>query len=174
MLAGLCNLCDDFGHSNFDELCELITEVSSKCPGLNASALIKAVRNYQTFLKTTYSKFAQKHSPCLELCLAHAFGSCSEEHNKVLAEFSLMYYVLSSLMQSIESLSDNDPARADLKSRMYEKKDVHFDYLGHLLLAKHQGDYYKYVQKNLKPGECVVVIDYKMKLELGKRSREIQ
>ena len=85
-----------------------------------------------------------------------------------------MYDVHSSLMQSIESLSDNDPARADLKSRMDEKKDVHFDYLGHLLLTKHQGDYYKYVQKNLKPGECVVVIDYKMKLELGKRSREIQ
>ena len=39
MLAGLCNLCNDFGHSNFDELCELIIEVSSKCSGLNASTL---------------------------------------------------------------------------------------------------------------------------------------
>ena len=46
-LARLCNLCDDFGHSNFDELCELITKVSSKCSGLNASALIKDVRKYQ-------------------------------------------------------------------------------------------------------------------------------
>ena len=82
-----------------------------------------------------------------------------------------MYDVHSSLMKSIESLSDDDPARADLKSRMDVKKD---DHLGHLLSTKHQGDYYKYVQKNLKPGECVVAIDYKMKRELGKRSREIQ
>lgn len=28
--------------------------------------------------------------------------------------------------------------------------------------------------KNLQPGEAVVIIDYKMKLELGMRSREIQ
>lgn len=28
--------------------------------------------------------------------------------------------------------------------------------------------------KNLQPGEAVVIVDYKMKLELGMRSREIQ
>ena len=33
---------------------------------------------------------------------------------------------------------------------------------------------YRYVLKNLRPGEAVVVIDYKMKLELGMHSREIQ
>lgn len=51
---------------------------------------------------------------------------------------------------------------------------MRYDYLAHLLRTKHQGDYYKYVLKNLKPGECVMIIDYKMKLELGKRVREIQ
>lgn len=174
MLAGLCNLCDDFGHSNFDEICELITEVSCKCTGLNASALVKDVRKYQRFLKTTFSKLAEKHSCCLELCLSHAFDSCSEEHNAVVAECSMMYDMHSSLMQCIESLSNEDSLKAEFKSRLDEKLKVHFDYLGHLLRTKHQGEYYKFVQKNLKPGECVVVIDYKMKLELGKRSREIQ
>ena len=33
---------------------------------------------------------------------------------------------------------------------------------------------YRYVPKNLRPGEAVIVIDYKMKLELGMHSREIQ
>lgn len=33
---------------------------------------------------------------------------------------------------------------------------------------------FRYVLKNLKPGEAIVVIDYKMKLELGMHSREIQ
>ena len=33
---------------------------------------------------------------------------------------------------------------------------------------------FSYVLKSLKAGEAVVVIDYKMKLELGMHSREIQ
>lgn len=71
MLAGLCNLCDDFGHNNFNELCPFIEEVhvSSMSPELNVSSLIKDVRIYQKFLKTKFSKLAQKHSPCLKLCM---------------------------------------------------------------------------------------------------------
>ena len=34
--------------------------------------------------------------------------------------------------------------------------------------------FFRFVVKNLQPGEAVVIIDYKMKLELGMRSREIQ
>ena len=173
MLAGLCNLCDDFGYSNFDELCAIISEVSSSCSDVNASALSKDVRRYQKFLKTTFPKLAQKHSPCLELCLSHAFDSCSEEHSSVLTDISLIYDVHSSLMQSIESMSDVS-AKDDLKARLEEVYKVHFDYLGHLLRTKHQGDYYNFVLKYLKPGECVMVIDCKMKLEPGKRTREIQ
>ena len=32
MLAGLCNICNDFGHSNFDELCTFIKELCSHSP----------------------------------------------------------------------------------------------------------------------------------------------
>ena len=35
MLAGLCNICDDFGYSNFDDLCTFINEICSLCPGPN-------------------------------------------------------------------------------------------------------------------------------------------
>ena len=173
MLAGLCNICDDFGHSNFDELCLFIEEVCSHCPGLNGSTLIKDVRNYQTFVKTKFSKLAQRHSSCLELCQTHAFASCSEEHQAVCIDITPIYNVHSSLLQSVESLSD-ESAKSDLKARLQEMFKVHYDYLAHLLRTKHQGDYYKYVMKNLKPGQCVMIIDYKMKLELGKRVREIQ
>ena len=76
-------------------------------------------------------------------------------------------------MQSIQSMSDVS-AKDDLKARLEEVYKVHFDYLGHLLRTKHQGDYYNFVLKYLKPGECVMVIDCKMKLEPGKRTREIQ
>ena len=173
MLAGLCNICDDFGHSNFDELCTFIEEICTHCPGLNGSTLIKDVRRYETFLKTKFSKLTQKHSSCLELCQTHAFASCSEEHQAVCADISAIHKVHSSVSQSVESLSD-ESIKSDLKARLQELFKVHYDYLAHLLRTKHQGDYYKYVLKNLKPGECVMIIDYKMKLELGKRVREIQ
>lgn len=173
MLAGLCNICDDFGYSNFDDLYAFIEEVCSHCPGCNGSTLIKDVRRYETFLKTKFTKLAQKHSPCLELCQTHAFSPCLEDHQAVSTDISAMHNVYSSLLESLESLSD-ESAKSDLNVRLQELFKVHYDYLAHLLRTKHQGDYYKYVLKNLKPGECVMVIDYKMKLELGKRVREIQ
>ena len=130
------------------------------------------MKRYHKFLKTTFPKHAKKHSPYLELGLSHAFDSCSEKHSSVLTDISLIYDVHSSLMQSIQSMSDVS-AKDDLKARLEEVYKVHFDYLGHLLRTKHQGDYYNFVLKYLKPGECVMVIDYKMKLEPGKRTREI-
>ncbi|KAJ7331137.1 hypothetical protein OS493_020839 [Desmophyllum pertusum] len=32
----------------------------------------------QQYMKTQFSKHTERHSPCLELCMSHAFGSCSE------------------------------------------------------------------------------------------------
>ena len=43
-----------------------------------------------------------------------------------------------------------------------------------MLRTKHQSKYYKFILNNLQPGECLVIVDYKMKLELGIRSREIK
>lgn len=70
--------------------------------------------------------------------------------------------------------SNDQAQRVKLEAKMADAVSTHWEYLGHLLRTKHQADYYQFVQKNLKPGECVVVVDYKMKLELGKRTREIQ
>ena len=46
--------------------------------------------------------------------------------------------------------------------------------MGHLIRTKHQAHYYKFILKNLQSGEAVVIVAYKMKLELGIRTREIQ
>lgn len=50
----------------------------------------------------------------------------------------------------------------------------HKEYLAHLIRTKHQGGYYQYILENLAPGEIVIIIDYKMKVELGMRVRENQ
>ena len=67
MLAGLCNLCDDFGHSNFDSLLCLLDDLKNE--GVLADShpqLVKVSREYQKFLKVKFSK--QVHVQCL-LCL---------------------------------------------------------------------------------------------------------
>ena len=67
MLAGLCNLCDDFGHSNFDSLLCLLDDLKNE--GVLADShpqLVKVCRECQKFLKVKFSKQVQVQ--CL-LCL---------------------------------------------------------------------------------------------------------
>ena len=57
MLAGLCNLCDDFGHSNFDSLLALLDDMN--CEGVLStplSNLIQITREHQTYLKLKFAK----------------------------------------------------------------------------------------------------------------------
>ena len=48
----------------------------------------------------------------------------------------------------------------------------HVLYVSHLLRTKHQADYHKFILNSLEPGDTVVIIEYKMKLELGVRLHE--
>ena len=50
----------------------------------------------------------------------------------------------------------------------------HVLYASHLLGTKHQADYHKFILNSLEPGDAVVIIEYKMKLELGVRLHECQ
>lgn len=70
--------------------------------------------------------------------------------------------------------SSSGVAKEKLNQKLQETVNTHWDYVSYLLRTKHQADYYQHVLKNLKPGKFVVVVDYKMKLELGKRTRENQ
>ena len=47
-------------------------------------------------------------------------------------------------------------------------------HVSHLLRTKHQADYHKFLVNNLQPGDVIVIVDYKMKLELGVRLHECQ
>ena len=50
----------------------------------------------------------------------------------------------------------------------------HVLYASHLLRTKHQADYHKFILNSLEPGDAVVIIEYKMKLELGVHLHECQ
>ena len=68
-----------------------------------------------------------------------------------------------------------DPPKKERLLKSWEKiVSNHREYLAHIVRTKHQESYYRYVLANLCPGEIVVIIDYKMKVELGLRTRENQ
>ena len=84
-----------------------------------------------------------------------------------------MYDFIEELEQCIDTVR-NEAKKIDLRGRLTECLKVHWDYCGHLVRTKHQGEYYRFVLENLQPGEIVLVVDYKMKVELGVRTRENQ
>lgn len=137
MLAGLCNLCDDFGHSNFDEMCKLVQEITHLGDGesnsFDPTSLAKELRNYQAFLKTKYSKLVEWHSTCLELCLNHAFGTCSEEHPDSLQEVTQFYQACDKLSTSLQN-SANSIARDKLEKKLAESISTQWSYVSHLIL----------------------------------------
>ena len=65
MLAVLCNLCDNFGHSNFDAMCSIAHSLSQvEKITIDCHGVVKSLRAYQTFLKTKLAKSSERHSTC--------------------------------------------------------------------------------------------------------------
>ena len=172
MLAGLCNLCDEFGYSNFEKFISFLASVE-RATTVPVNDFKGKVLKYQRFMKTQFAHQVQRHSPCLELCMNNAFASCSQPHDRFCPDACVLYDVckqLRTMLSSVTSASE----RESLTKELDEFMKVHTQYVAHLLRTRHQGDYYKYILDNLQPGEAVVIVDYKMKLELGVRTREIQ
>lgn len=77
------------------------------------------------------------------------------------------------MKEATENIADQQK-KASLSKSCEQFVSNHREYLAHMVRTKHQGGYYRYVLSNLRPGEIVVIIDYKMKVELGLRIRENQ
>ena len=172
MLAGLCNLCDDYGHSNYDKMQSLLSDIE-RSASISLREEKAKVTKHQQFLTTQFGKIVERHSPCLELCIAHAFGSCSEAHPNSCSDVVALVQVEKVEQEHIGRIADRSECDR-LKEELKEAMTSSVLYTSHLLRTRHQGDYHKFVLNNLQPGEAVVIIDYKMKLELGVRLHEIQ
>lgn len=64
--------------------------------------------------------------------------------------------------------TDNLAIEVKLMINIFSNLFCYAIYIGILLIS------FRYFLTNLQPGEAVIKVDYKMKLELGMRSREIQ
>lgn len=65
--------------------------------------MVKELTDHHTFLERNYSKLAERHSSCLELCLAYAFGTCSEGHPDSVQEMTKFYEVCDKLTTSLQN-----------------------------------------------------------------------
>jgi len=155
MLAGLCNVCDDFGHSNFDKFVCFLANVETA-----TSVFMKEMRSkvlqHQRYMKSQFTKQAERHSPCLELCMNNAFDSCTQPHDRFCPEASSFFDVgkdLQKLLLNVPDASEQESLKKELDSLM----NTHTQYAAHLLCTKHQGEYYKYIQDNLQPGEAIIL-----------------
>lgn len=157
------SLCDDYGHSNYDKMQALLDEVE-RAAAVSLKEEKEKVTIHQQFCKTKFSKIAERHSPCLELCMQHAFGCCNQAHPSSCPDVVALV--------EVEKVLEHHLAR--LKEELKEVMASNVLYVSHLLRTKHQSEYHKFTLENLKPGEAVIIIDYKMKLELGVRLGEIQ
>ena len=55
MLAGLCNLCEDYGYANFANLKDLVHKVGADCQQQELSGTLKKITILQRYLKTKFS-----------------------------------------------------------------------------------------------------------------------
>ena len=80
MLAGLCNLCDEYGHKNFEKTLDIINQFEIASQQSLKDVKSKTLK-YQQYLKTNFSKQAARKSSCQELCMSFAFDDCNDDHN---------------------------------------------------------------------------------------------
>ena len=80
---------------------------------------------HQRFFKNQFSKVAEKHSSCLELCITHAFGSCRESHPNCCSDVVALAKVDKAAQDTINRL-------ANTATKQKEVMNSHALYASHL------------------------------------------
>lgn len=76
-----------------------------------------------------------------ELGTSHAFKTCSQSHNAQSPEFGIFYDIHSLLSTTIGTTPREE--QAGYLEQLQEYTATFWNYVGHLLRTKHQGDYYR-------------------------------
>ena len=125
MLAGLCNLCDEFGHSNYDNFTSFLEGIQ-KSSAIPVDELKAKVLKHQSFMKTKFSNQVERHSPCLELCMDHAFGSCMKTYDSS-SDGVGIYEVASSVKDLMSNLNTGEQRK--LTEELDSPLSVHKQYV---------------------------------------------
>ena len=82
------------------------------------------VLKHERFFKNQFSKVAEKHSPCLELCITHAFGSCRESHPSCCSDVVALAKVEKVAQDTINRLADT-ATKQTLEEQLKEAMNSH-------------------------------------------------
>ena len=80
MLAGLCNLCEDYGYSNFANLKAFVQKLGADCPQQEFGGTVKKITDLQRYLKT---KFSHEVLACLPTLFSTLDVCCEHEYYPV-------------------------------------------------------------------------------------------
>ena len=140
----------DIWTSNYDKMQSLLSDIE-RSASISLKEEKAKVTKHQQFLKMQFGKIVERHSPCLELCMAHAFGSCTKPI-QILVLMSLLWFKLKVVQEHIGRIANRSECDR-LKEELKEVMTSSVLYTSHLLRTRHQGDYHKFVLNNLQPGE---------------------
>ena len=73
--------------------------------------------------------------------MSHAFESCSNSHTEESSGFNGVYSICGSMSAAIATAPPEK--QQDYLDQFNEFKKNYWDYVGHILRTKHQGDYYR-------------------------------
>lgn len=108
------------------------------------------------------------------VCLDYALGHCSEEHNQYSSNVDEFRKITKEVVEALEGIPD--PGKKSSPSKSWGKiVSNHKEHLAHIVCTKHQGGLLLvHPCKPLSWLDSCIVIDYKMKVELGLRAHENQ
>ena len=135
MLAALCNLCDNYGHSNYDKMQSSLSDIE-RSASISLKEEKAKVTKHQQFLKRQFGKIVERHSPCLKLCMAHAFGSCTEAHPNSCPDVVALVQVEKVVQEHIGRIADRSECDR-LKEELKEVMTSCVLYTSHLLRTRH-------------------------------------
>ena len=96
------------------------------------------VLQHQCYMKTQFTKQAERYSPCLELCMNNAFGTCTQPHDSFCPDASSLFDVGKDLQELVLNVADSTK-RESLTKELDSLINVYTQYAAHLLRRNTNG-----------------------------------
>lgn len=179
VLKGLCSLCDIYGFKTFDKLEKLVALLCELVEGSDEDGkrITNTLRQYHMYLRSEFPKHLQHHSATATHCLEFGFSDQGtskgslKDHDRVCHQEEHVMdckdcNLRSHIFEEISALAERVPYQEQLESankKIVELQETLGLYIGHLMRSANQRALVKEFVEKLKPGQCFVICDYKMK-----------
>ena len=191
--AALDNINVRFGTENFANIQKLIEDVAQRFSnGVSQEMkdqLVKLCNDSETFLKHTLPAHLQAESKCAAHCTRFGLADnsckssmkpCAHTHDKFCSDCDLPYRLFEELASVIEDGSEQEPLEAsknaEAAAKQFQERLKGLQsrtnyYIAHVIRATHEEKVKLTLLESLKEGECIIIMDWKMKF-LPQKHRE--